>query len=47
VRNPLFIGQELIDVPAVSLEQVLAILDSNHQGIELIRTDRQAIEFHE
>ena len=48
--DALFVGQELIDVFAVSLEQVLTILDSNHHGIEFIRTEPnketgRAIEF--
>jgi len=37
--NPFFVGQELVDVFAVSMEQILTISDSYHHGIEFIRTE--------
>jgi hypothetical protein len=37
VRNPFFIGQEPVDVPAMRLDQVIAISDSNVHGVEFIR----------
>jgi hypothetical protein len=39
VWDPFFVGQELIDARAVSMEQVLTLPDSNHDGIEFIRTE--------
>jgi len=39
VWDPLFVSEELIDVLAVSLQEVLAIPYSNNRGIEFIRTE--------
>jgi hypothetical protein len=36
-----FFCQELIDVLAVNLKQVLAISDSNNHGVEFIRIERK------
>jgi hypothetical protein len=41
VWNPSLIGQELIDMLAVSLKQVLAISDSNDHCAEFIRIERK------
>jgi hypothetical protein len=41
VGYALLVGKELIDVLAVSLEQILAILGSSDRCFEFIRTERK------
>ncbi len=40
VWNPFFVGQQLIDMPAVSLKQVRALSDPNKRRIQLICGDQ-------
>jgi hypothetical protein len=40
VGDLFFVGQKLIDVLAVSLKQILTILDSNDLGVEFICVGR-------
>jgi len=37
VGNPFLVCQELVDVLAMGMEQILAISDSSNHGIEFIR----------
>ena len=37
--NPFFVCQDLVDVPAVSTEQILTLADSNNHGVEFIRIE--------
>jgi hypothetical protein len=39
--NPFFVGQELIDVPAVSLKEVLAIPDTDCHGGQFVCIKRE------
>jgi hypothetical protein len=39
--NPFFVSQELIDVLAVSMEQILTVSDSNDHGVQFIRVERK------
>jgi hypothetical protein len=39
VWNRLFVCKKLIDVPAVNMDQILALCDSHNHGIEFIRIE--------